>query len=219
MHARTIAIGDIHGCSVALSRLLEAIAPTPDDALVTLGDYIDRGPDTRGVIDRLIKLKSECRLTSLLGNHEEMLLATRAGEGDAALWLACGGLATLLSYDGATSVEQLPPDHVEFLESCALFYEQEQHFFVHANYLPETPLEAQGREVLLWRSLRAFTPGPHCSGKTAVVGHTCQVNGQIGDLGHLKCIDTGCYRDGWLTALDVSSGRIWQANQQGELRE
>lgn len=216
---RTIAVGDIHGCSIAFSRLLEALELQPDDTLVTLGDYVDRGPDTRGVIERLLELQSCCRLVTLLGNHEEMLLATRDGQVDARFWLAYGGLATLNSYGAATSVEEIPSEHLEFLENCRLFYEQETHFFVHANYLPDAPLEEQDREVLLWRSLRAFTPGPHCSGKTAVVGHTCQPAGNIGDLGYLKCIDTCCYRQGWLTALDVGSGRIWQANEEGNLRQ
>ena len=218
MSPRTIAIGDIHGCSNAFLRLLEAIDPQSDDTLVTLGDYVDRGPDTRGVIDRLLQLPSRCRLVTLLGNHEQMLLEAWAGRVDANFWLACGGLATLKSYGAVTEVEQIPSEHIEFIENCRLFYEQDAHFFVHANYLPDEPLEEQGRDMLLWRSLRAFTPGPHCSGKTAVVGHTCQPEGEIFDLGYLKCIDTCCYRQGWLTALDVDSGRIWQANQDGDLR-
>jgi serine/threonine protein phosphatase 1 len=219
MPARTIAIGDIHGCSLALSRLLEAIDPQPDDTLITLGDYIDRGPDSRGVIEQLIALETRCRLVPLAGNHEEMLLGSRSGNANVRLWLACGGLATLLSYQAATSFDEIPVSHFEFLERCLLYYEQDERFFVHANYLPHVALAEQDRETLLWRSLRDFMPGPHCSGKTAIVGHTCQADACIYDVGYLKCIDTGCYRDGWLTALDVESGRTWQANQQGELRQ
>ena len=74
---RTIAIGDIHGCSAALDALLDAIRPRPEDAIVTLGDYINRGPDSRGVLDRLIKLSNQCRLIPLLGNHEQMLFEAR----------------------------------------------------------------------------------------------------------------------------------------------
>jgi serine/threonine protein phosphatase 1 len=218
MPARTIAIGDVHGCSRALGRLLEAIDPQSGDTIVALGDYIDRGPDTRGVLEQLVELEGRCQLVPLLGNHEEMLLAAKSGQANVRLWLACGGLATLTSYDSATSFDQIPPRHFEFLEGCRLYYVEGDHFFVHANYLPETPLEDQDVEILLWRSLRDFTPGPHCSGKTAVVGHTLQPDGKIRDLGHLKCIDTGCYNDGWLTALDVASGQLWQTNQQGELR-
>ena len=70
MNPRTIAIGDIHGCSAAFDAILEAIRPRPDDCIVTLGDYINRGPDSRGVIETLVKLKDHCLLVPLLGNHD-----------------------------------------------------------------------------------------------------------------------------------------------------
>ena len=79
MNSRTIAIGDIHGCSAALDALLKTIRPRPEDRIVTLGDYINRGPDSRGVIERLIELKDRCRLVPLLGNHDQMLLEARSG--------------------------------------------------------------------------------------------------------------------------------------------
>src|SRR5262249_47793301 len=75
MAGRTIAIGDIHGCPDALAALLDAVAPGREDTVVTLGDYIDRGPDSRRVLDRLIALAGRCRLVPLLGNHEEALLS------------------------------------------------------------------------------------------------------------------------------------------------
>src|SRR5438128_342790 len=74
MSGRTIAVGDVHGCKAALDALLAAIEPEPADTLVTLGDYVDRGPDSRGVLDRLIGLAGRCRLVPLMGNHEEALL-------------------------------------------------------------------------------------------------------------------------------------------------
>ncbi|HUY88451.1 MAG TPA: hypothetical protein VMV10_06935 [Pirellulales bacterium] len=67
-------------------------------------------------------------------------------------------------------------------------------------------------------SLREYTPGPHPSGRIAIVGHTPQTDGNILDLGHLVCIDTACCSGGWLTALDVMSGEVWQVNERGELR-
>ncbi len=69
-----------------------------------------------------------------------------------------------------------------------------------------------------WRSLRETIPGPHRSGKTVIVGHTAQKDGEILDLGHIKCIDTYCYGGGWLTALDVVTSEVWQASMSGELR-
>ena len=74
MSERLIAVGDIHGCKTALDRLLDSIQPAANDTIVTLGDYIDRGPDSRGVIDRLIQLGSEAHYITLMGNHEEMML-------------------------------------------------------------------------------------------------------------------------------------------------
>ncbi len=77
MPGRTIAIGDIHGCADALATLIAAIEPGPDDLVVTLGDYIDRGPDSRGTIELLIALAGRCRLVPILGNHDQMLLELR----------------------------------------------------------------------------------------------------------------------------------------------
>ena len=74
MPARTIAIGDIHGCSIALAALIKAIDLRPDDTLVTLGDYVDRGLDSKGVLDFLIKLETRCQLISLIGNHDAVML-------------------------------------------------------------------------------------------------------------------------------------------------
>lgn len=215
---RTIAVGDIHGCLAALRAVLDAIGLRPDDTLITLGDYVDRGPDSRGVIDELIALRSRCRLMPLMGNHDEMFLEICAGrKGLLAEWLPFGGDATVASYGGRVP-EEVPKAHVDFLRSCRSSYETQRHLFVHASYLARLPLWRQPVEVLHWESLNARQPGPHCSGKTAIVGHTAQKNGEILDLGYLKCIDTCCYGDGWLTALDIDSGRLWQANKMGRLR-
>ena len=218
MPARLIAIGDIHGCLAALETLLAAIRPRPDDTLVLLGDYVDRGPNTRGVIERLLQLRQQCRLVPLLGNHDETMLSVCRGRTDLLPdWLMFGGDATLASY-GARNPDRVWPTHLEFLAGCPLSFETERHIFVHANYRADLPLEQLPREVLLWESLKRYVPGQHFSGKTAILGHTAQKSGEILDLGHLKCIDTWCYGDGWLTALDVESGRCWQASKTGRLR-
>jgi serine/threonine protein phosphatase 1 len=219
MPDRLIAIGDIHGCLPALRSVLDAIAPGTDDTIVTLGDYIDRGPDSRGVIDCLIRLQSSCRLTPLLGNHDELLIDIRSGRADLlADWLLFGGNATLASY-GTLKPETIPEHHIEFLENCLLYYETEKHIYLHGTYDPALPLERQTLQMLLWDKIRPTPPGPHCSGKTVILGHTAQRNGQILDLGHLKCIDTCCYGEGYLTALDIQSGQIWQADKAGRMRD
>jgi len=224
MPGRTIAIGDIHGCSIALGALLDAVCPNPEDTVVALGDFIDRGPDSRNVLDRLIDLADHCQLIPLLGNHEEMLLACLSDPAALRSWLTCGGAETVLSYGWAPGgprrrlAELIPGRHQTFLPACRAFHETETHLFVHAGYVPDLPMESQPGEALRWQVTDARTARPHCSGKTVVVGHTPPRSGEVLDLGFLVCIDTNCNRGGWLTALEVSTGQIWQANNRGQLR-
>jgi predicted MPP superfamily phosphohydrolase len=132
MKPRTIAIGDIHGCLAAFDALLEAIRPRDDDLIVTLGDYINRGPNSKGVIETLIELKSRCRLVPLLGNHDQMLLEARS-ELRTRTWIGMGGLATLNSYGTGRDLDLIPDDHYEFLEGCLDYCETDTDIFVHAN--------------------------------------------------------------------------------------
>src|SRR5690348_9795781 len=92
---RLLAIGDIHGCLRAFTTLLDLVALHPDDQIITLGDYVDRGPDSRGVLDRLVALYDTGRLIPLRGNHDVMMLGAR--EIPDPFWLGFGGAATLLS--------------------------------------------------------------------------------------------------------------------------
>lgn len=227
MRRRTIAIGDIHGCSTALDALIEAIRPRREDVIVALGDFINRGADSRGVLDRLIDLGRRCRLIPILGNHDQMLLDARAnrrptewlpGYGPMLQFLEIGGYATLDSYGRGRDLSLIPDEHYEFLESCLDYHETDTHIFVHANYFPDIPMAEQPVGMLRWESLRQTTPGPHDSGKTVIVGHTSQKSGEILDLGHLICIDTYCHGGGWLTGLDVDSGEVWQADRDGRRR-
>jgi serine/threonine protein phosphatase 1 len=214
MPGRTIAIGDIHGCSRALDALIAAIGPAPVDEIVTLGDYVDRGPDTPGVLDRLIALGSRCRLVPLLGNHDELMLDALTG-GDPLDWYGSGGLATLESYDRWRRFDAIPARHVDFLRGCRNYHETETHIFAHASYDPDLPMTDQSIAKLRWAKLRLARPARHHSGRIAVVGHTSQKSGEILNLGHLICIDTYCHGGGWLTALDAQSGRLWQVNRHG----
>jgi serine/threonine protein phosphatase 1 len=218
MPERLIAIGDIHGCLAALTAILEKIAPQPDDVLVTLGDYVDRGPDSRGVLELLIELQTKCRLVPLLGNHDEIFLSVCEGEDDLLDdWLCFGGEATLASYK-TSRPSKTPEPHLEFIRNCALLFESERHFFTHGSYDPIVPLDQQSPRIMLWGKMRPDPPGPHCSGKIAIVGHTAQRDGKVLDLGYLKCIDTCCYSEGFLTALDVNVGTVWQADKTGRLK-
>lgn len=132
-------------------------------------------------------------------------------------WLKFGGGDTLASYPGAAGPESIPRDHLDFVKNCRPFHETDSHIFVHANYWPNQPMTNLSSTVLYWEPLVAERSARHYSGKTVVVGHSPQPNGQILDLGFLKCIDTDCWRGGVLTALDVGSGNNWQANKEGKL--
>ncbi len=218
MAGRLIAIGDIHGCAVALDRLLEAIAPTPEDIVVTLGDYVDRGPDSRAVIDILIDLGRRTRLVGLLGNHEEMMLEVVRGGQPHHNWLRYGGVETLDSYGFDGDLDFLPPEHDAFFDSLGDYFESGDYFFTHAAYDPDLPLDQQPSDLLRWYSLTEGLPAAHRSGKTAVVGHTANRDGEILDVGHLLCIDTYCYGGGWLTAVDLERRQYWQVSEDGRIR-
>lgn len=214
---RTIAIGDIHGCSIALEKLLETIQPTADDKIVALGDYVDRGMASSRVIEILLDLVSRCRFVPLIGNHEIMMFkGLQNGGKDLEFWMMHGGQATVASYGGR--LQNIPQDHMVFLSHCLRFHETDDHFFVHACYDPALPLEQQPDQMLFWQHILEYPPHPHVSGKKAIVGHTPQADGQILDFGHLTVIDTHCYGDQWLTGLDVESGKYWQSNEKGEVR-
>ena len=216
---RTIAIGDVHGCDLALTALLSAISPEPDDLLIPLGDYVDRGPGSKAVIDTLLDLSKRCRLVPLIGNHEVMMLVAREDAGQLSYWMQFGGIQTLASYgDDLDSLDAVPDEHFQFIDRCHSYYETENHIFLHANYTANLPLERQPEFVFLWEHLTTHVPEPHVSGKKAIVGHTPQPEGEILDLGHIVCIDTCCFGGGWLTALDVDTGQIWQASCDGEMR-
>lgn len=193
---------------------MEAVDPRPSDMVVLLGDYIDRGPDSKGVIEQVIALGERCRTVPLMGNHEEMMLLARERPEALEYWIASGGDSALRSYGDAEDLSLIPPAHFEFLRSLRRVYETEKHFFIHANYAPNWKLDEHDSTTALWLPLDDI-PQPHYSGKVAVVGHTPQPDGLVLDLGHLLCIDTGCGFGGPLTSLDVASGRIWQVDEQG----
>jgi serine/threonine protein phosphatase 1 len=213
MPNRIIAIGDIHGCAKALESLIQRVQPAPDDLIIPMGDYVDRGPDSRRVLDLLIDLTTRCHVVPLLGNHEIMMLQDL---GSLRMWLECGGMATVDSYNGA--LETIPQHHLDFLRNCCRYVETEQFMFVHANYDAYLPLGEQPDNLLFWEHVVRRLPEPHQSGKKVIVGHTPQSDGEILDLGHLICIDTYCVGGGWLTGLEVGNGTTWQVDQDGQPR-
>ena len=218
---RHLAIGDIHGCSIALAALVESVGLSPDDTIVALGDYVDRGPDTAAVLDLLINLAESHELVALRGNHEVMMLDAMDKASWYEPWLRVGGKETLQSYskdeDELATFEDIPAAHMDFLENRLVpFYECETHFFVHANADPAVALKDQTDPNLYWR--RYQDPDRHCSGKIMVCGHSAQITGLPAMNDHSICIDTWPYGEGWLSCLDVGSGVLWQSNEKGDTR-
>jgi serine/threonine protein phosphatase 1 len=217
---RYLAIGDIHGCFAALEALVQYAPYDEAETVVFLGDYVDRGPRSREVLDWLIGQQKRRRIVALRGNHDIMMCQAR--EEDLAFydWLHFGGDETLRSYGtGGLSgrLDDVPEAHWQFLEATVPIFQVENDFFVHAGVDPRRPLDDQPDDLLYWEKLDE-TAGPHVSGKRMICGHTSQHSGVPLDLGHAVCIDTWVYGAGWLTALDVETGRCWQANEYGMTR-
>jgi len=216
---RTLAIGDIHGCNTALVILLNQVQPTDEDRIIFLGDYIDRGSASRDVIESLMDLSKTRSPIFLRGNHEVMILEAREDSLKANLWQSYGGLDTLFSYgaqyrqDWASAI---PDGHWKFIERTVRLFETETHIFVHACLDPELDMSDQPDWLLYWEFFERMQP--HKSGKRIVCGHTPQRSGEIKDVGFAVCIDTGPAVGGWVTCLDVSSGKFWQADEKGNSR-
>ena len=154
-----------------------------------------------------------------------MLLDALADIAGLRRWLTLGGADTLRSY-GWTSggprralADWIPGRAPgRSWPAAGRYHETATHLFVHAGYLPDLPMDRQPDLALRWRVTDASTARPHHSGKVAVVGHTPQLTGEVLDLGFLVCIDTNCVRGGWLTALDIDTGQVWQTDRAGRLR-
>jgi serine/threonine protein phosphatase 1 len=215
---RTLAIGDIHGCDVALEKLLQALSLAPEDTVIILGDVIDRGPGSKRVVERLLQLAHECRLVFILGNHEEMLLDALTEVNDDSVvtgWLRYGGAETLYSYGGDPS--KIPAEHLDLFRSAINYLETDRDIFVHANLEPGVPIDQQQPEWLRWTHLTG-NESPHPSGKRIVCGHTPQRSGFPLAIPGWTCIDTFACGNGWLTCLNAGTNEFCQANQAGNLR-
>jgi serine/threonine protein phosphatase 1 len=216
MPARTLVIGDIHGCDVALDTLLARLPIGADDTVVLLGDVVSRGPATKQCIDRLLDLKKTCRLIYIRGNHEEMMLDSLQHGKLEQIWLKHGGMQALASYGGGYG--SIPPEHIEFLNSSIDLWQTDDEIFVHANLEPAVPLEEQTGEWLRWVRFIGFEE-PHSSGKRVICGHTPQPDGAPAVIEGWVCLDTWAYNGSYLSALDTETNIVYQAKQTGEFRE
>lgn len=201
----TFAIGDVHGCLDQLTRLLDEcrrFAKESPSTFIFLGDYIDRGPDSRGVINLVMDMPD--RVIALAGNHEDLLLASLTSGDAMGRWLANSGSATLRSY-GVTSPKDLPPDHLNWIRNLPTHHDDGQRFFVHAGIRPGIPLDEQTRDDMLWIR-EPFLTSAIDHGRLIVHGHTPQRDGKPDLYPNRINLDTGAVYGGPLTAAVFSEG-------------
>jgi serine/threonine protein phosphatase 1 len=206
----TYAIGDIHGSLHKLRRLIarcEHYAQGRPMTFVFIGDYIDRGPESCGVVRCLIDLQSRLpdHVIALKGNHEAMALGVIDGTTSADYWLTQGGAATLRSY-GVDSAQALPGAHVDWLRSLPLSYDDGRRFFVHAGIDPDKPLDAQDEHDLIWIR-EPFLSDERDYGRLIVHGHTPTATGAPDLRSNRLNLDTGAVYGGPLTAAIFSDAQ------------
>ncbi len=205
------AIGDIHGSLRKLQDLIERCERYADGRPMTfifLGDYIDRGPDSAGVVSYVIDLQARLpeQVIALKGNHEAMALDIVDGVIPADRWLAQGGFETLRSY-GVRSAAELPGAHVHWLRSLPVSYDDGRRFFVHAGIDPNKRFNAQQDHDLFWIR-EPFLSDRRDHGRLIVHGHT-PINGRKPDLRANRLnIDTGAVFGGPLTAAVFGDAEI-----------
>ncbi len=225
------AIGDVHGRLDLFERMIQhirademAVAERP--LIVLLGDYVDRGPESAGVLSRILKLQAEawCDVEVLLGNHEESMLKFLYSAHHGPAWVDYGGGSTLGSYGVAlpaartdlaqweetrkTFAEILPEAHLALLNAMKYLLKVEDYVFVHAGVRPDQPLDEQGPETFLWVR-GAFMASEKACDFVVVHGHTPE--DEPTDKRWRIGIDSGAYATGVLTAIrlkDVSRSII-----------
>lgn len=208
--ALTYAIGDIHGSLGKLTRLIAACRSHADGretSLVFLGDYIDRGPDSAGVVRFILALQTDWpgRIVTLMGNHEAMALDVFDGAMPVGEWLLNGGGATLASY-GVRDVRALPRAHLDWLRALRLSHDDGRRFFVHAGVDPAKALAAQDAAALLWIRW-PFLHQDRDYGRLIVHGHT-PVRTRAPELrAHRLNLDTAAVFGGPLSAAVFDDGQ------------
>jgi serine/threonine protein phosphatase 1 len=219
MSGRLFTVGDIHGCAAELEVLLRGLPVAVGDTLAFVGDYVDRGANSKDVLDQLIALRGrrDIQTVFLKGNHEDMCLSYlgRAGHWGEA-WHLNGGVATLKSWGiashtpGTEAVEALPDGHLEFLEALVPSYVTDRWILVHAGIRPDRPLAEQDEEDLFWIR-EEFIAHPHSLPQTVVYGHTPTRRVHV-NLPWKIGIDTGCVYGGRLTCVELESGTLYQVS-------
>jgi serine/threonine protein phosphatase 1 len=221
LEGRLFAIGDIHGCVGELDAIMKAIAPKAGDTVVFVGDYVDRGPSARDVIELALDLeKGQAEYVFLKGNHEDMMMSYLGMPGNyGESFLFNGGISTLESYgvyeaDIERAHELLPDRHTDFLRRLSVSYLRPPYLFVHAGIMPMRQLEEQQVEDMLWIR-QEFIFNPHKLDATVVFGHT-PMRGVMIDLPYKLGIDTGLVYGGKLTCIELNEGTLYQVDRRSK---
>ena len=218
---RCYVIGDIHGCLDELRCLVEGLPLESGDRLVFLGDYIDRGPNSKGVLNYILELQKQdgLELICLKGNHEDMFLSYLGMPGQHGdMFLYNGGYATLISYGVSSSRSsldeinsQISPDHIHFLKNLRTYFVMGRFICVHAGINPSKPLAKQTDTDLLW--IRdEFIHNPHRLPYTVLFGHTPRTS-VLFDLPYKIGLDTGLVYGNKLSCLEIGEKVLYQINR------
>ncbi len=217
---RLLCIGDIHGCAREFECLIDALAPGADDRLVLLGDYVDRGPDSAGVLRQVLALRDRLpHLVTLRGNHEEMLLSWLGWGGSRGdHFLRAGGRATLSSFGlsaGEASPEDLaaalPEAERSFLSAGLVdLWAEDGFLFVHAGVRPGIVAAQQSREDLCWIREDFLSVPEHGLDEIVVFGHTARPEVWWPAERRVLGLDSGCVYGGWLSAIDFTRAELVQ---------
>lgn len=224
---RTLVISDIHGELELFDRLLkETQYDAAEDQLVLLGDYVDRGPESKGVLTRIMELKKEGAVV-LSGNHDAMMVAAANDAAVRERWERIGGLPTLQSYDASIETMEMPTtesflEHVAFLQDLDYYYETDDYIFVHAGVQPGMPVQETDPSILTWIREEFFE---HYNGeKTVVFGHTPTFSlGGTSDsdvyFGDNKVIgiDGGAVFGGQLNCLELPSKKTYYTKNKSSV--
>ena len=222
---RFLAISDIHGELELFEELLQkAEYDAGEDQLILLGDYEDRGPDSKGVLERVIELKKRGAIV-LRGNHDQMMLdAANDKPGAKQMWARNGALSTLQSYDPSIKGMTLPTaavfwEHVDFIKEMDYYHETDDFIFVHAGVQPDTPVGLTDPAILMW--IREEFYEAYAGEKTVVFGHTQTFflrgtsNNDVyfGD-NRIIGIDGGAVYGGQLNCLELPSRKVYSVQKQ-----
>lgn len=213
--ARIFAIGDIHGCNKTFRKLLiEKIRISLSDEIYCIGDYIDRGNDSKGVVDFILQLRKEnYKIHTIRGNHEQMLLASVEGSRQFKHWILNGGITTLRSF-GVNSVKDLDTAYLDFFRSTEYFIETDPCIFVHAGLNFSLPDPFADKEAMLW--IRNFSVQKEkLKGKILIHGHTpvplshilIRVNENVINIDG-GCVHTHVEEFGNLVAFNITERKI-----------